>query len=299
VVPGLVELLRLLRIRLPAPPVGLSRRTIVVDLAIVAAAGTVAVVLGIPGTLLFGLHLLDDGVGFSPIVVLSTLAWLGAYLAGGGRARPVYLAAAAAGLWAFVLETLGDLEQLPLLFLPVVTFDGYYDDESFGRGSLFGRPDLTTTAVLSLAVGGAYVLLSRRMDRRGAAGIATPLLVAGIPAGVLGCIALADELHPAGAGVVAVVLGGLLAVHGASVSRRATTWIGGALVAAGAAAVLGDLSDDTAVGGVLFLLGGLGLVAGAHALAARFGEPHELPDPPAKRRRLVAKPADADVVPEA
>jgi hypothetical protein len=51
-VPGLVELLRLLRIRLPAPPFGLSRRTIEVDLAIVAAAGAVGLAfIGEDGTL--------------------------------------------------------------------------------------------------------------------------------------------------------------------------------------------------------------------------------------------------------
>jgi hypothetical protein len=262
-----------------------------------ATGGTVAVLLGAPAAVLFAVKMADDSAGLTPIVLLSTLVWLGVYLFGPGRGRPAYLAAAALGGWLLVLQALGDLERLPLMFFPMFSFE--VDDGSDLLGSSYlSRPDITTLALLSLGVGVAYVLLSRSLDRRGAVGAATPLLVAALPAIALGCLGLADELEAVGAGLVAIAAGGLLALHGATVGRRATTWVGGGLVAIGVAAVLGDLSgDDTAAGGVLFLAGGLGLVGLAHVLAIRFQEPHELPEPPAPRRRLVAQTDTLQVPP--
>jgi hypothetical protein len=262
-----------------------------------AAAGTVAVLLGVPVLLVFGTLLLDEHrFRLLPIVVLSTLTWAGAYLFGPGRGRPAYLGAAAIGLWLTVLDAFGDLDRLPYLIFPVVltpSFDG-------GPGvDLFGRPDLTTTGLLSLAVGAGLVALSRRLDQRGGHGAATPLLVAGIPALVVGCAAMADELEVAGAGLVVAAVGLALALHGGSVGRRATAWIGGALTAIGVGAVLGDLTDDDAAGGLVLLLAGLGLVAGAHHLAARAQEADELAAPVAPRRRLVAGPVPPDAGAEA
>jgi hypothetical protein len=75
-----------------------------------------------------------------------------------------------------------------------------------------------------------------------------------------------------------VVIGLALAHHGASVDRRATTWIGAATMAVGMAVFLIDMSpdDDATVGGMLLLAGGIAMVAVAHALATALREPDEM-----------------------
>jgi hypothetical protein len=75
-----------------------------------------------------------------------------------------------------------------------------------------------------------------------------------------------------------VVIGLALAYHGASVWRRATTWLGAATMAAGAAVFLIDMApdDDATIGGMLLLAGGIGMVVAGHALATALHEPEEM-----------------------
>jgi drug/metabolite transporter (DMT)-like permease len=153
--------------------------------------------------------------------------------------------------------------------------------EGLGYGPTSFGPDLGAVAVLSIGAGLGYLLVSRRLDQRGRHGIATPVLVAAIPALLQGALAFVIELESVRAAVIVAAVGLLLAVHDATVHRRATTWLGAAVVVAGLGATLADLADGVEVAGVLLALAGVAVVAGAQLLVDRLGEPDEMALPAA------------------
>ena len=105
------------------------------------------------------------------------------------------------------------------------------DDSSFGQ-VVRDAPDPTTIGLISLGLGIGFLLVGRWLDRNGQHGAATPFAVAGLPCLVVGVGALAPDLEASGTGLLMVVIGLALAYHGASVWRRATTWLGAATMAA-------------------------------------------------------------------
>ena len=103
-------------------------------------------------------------------------------------------------------------------------------------------------------------------------------------------VGLADDLEAAGSGLLLALIGLGLAYNGATIWRRATTWIGGAAMALGLALFLGDMAGDSATtGGMLFIAGGIAMVFLGHLLASALGEPDELAVTTAARE--VALPA--------
>ena len=242
-----------------------------------ATAGTVAVVLAVPACITFAT--LDPGgltpISPEPILILSTLVYGSLYVTGPGRGRPAYLGAAAVGLWATVLQVAEGAFDVPgrllgIFLFPVFPFPylfGLGFEAEYGDGELVGRPlgfdafDPATAGFLSLAIGVGFVLLSRRLDRQGFAGAATPLLVAAVPALQSAVFLLADELEAAGTGLLVIAIGVGLLVHGASVGRRATTWVGALLASGGVVPIVVDATDDAGVVGVLLLFAGAGFVA--------------------------------------
>jgi hypothetical protein len=239
-----------------------------------ATAGSVASTLGVPPLVFFVTF--DEGA-FPPysteaILFLSTAVWAVAWAAGPGRGRPLYLGAAAIGLWTLVLQLTEEVFTSPFAFFVPVSFDET-GDLGFDRDI----PDPMTIGVLSIAFGAGYLLAARAMDRRGKAGGATPLTAAGIVCLAVGIPFLADELEAAGAGFVALVAGTLVAVHGASVGRRATTWLGAAGAAQGIVAIVGDaVEEPTPAGAVLIAFGAAGILL-AEWWRRATGEPDELP----------------------
>ena len=115
------------------------------------------------------------------------------------------------------------------------------------------------------------------MDKGGRHGAATPFAVAALPCLFVGVIGLAPDLEAAGTGLLMVAIGLALAYNGASVWRRATTWIGGAVAALGLGIFLADMAgDDATIGGMLFIAGGIGLVFVGHLIANAINEPDEM-----------------------
>jgi hypothetical protein len=256
----------------------------------VATAGSVATVLGIPA--LAGFALVSDSWAVDSVLGVSVLGWGAVYLVGPGRGRPVFLGAGLFGAWALLLELVeggfaASFSFFPFGFFAFGTAEAIEQvGEGFGYGPMSYGPDLGAVAVLSIGVGLAYLLLSRRLDQRGRHGIATPVLVAAVPALLQGAVAFVIELESVRAAVIVAAVGLLLAVHGATVHRRVTTWLGAAVVVAGLGVTLADLAGDVEVAGVLLALAGLGVVAGAQLLGDRLGEPDEMavvssPPPPA------------------
>ena len=284
-----------------------------------ATAGTVAAALGIPAFMFF---VTFDENGFPPynteaILIVSTVAWLVTYSAGPAKGRPFFLGSGLIGLWFTVLEITENVFDSPFDAAGFFV-GGFYVEDTFdssgtaidpetgeiiGTGTpTFDSPDPVTIGLLSLALGVAFLLVGRGLDRRGHHGTATPFTFAAIPCLAVGVIGLADDLEAAGSGVLLALIGLGLAYNGATIWRRATTWIGGAAMALGLALFLGDMAGDSATtGGMLFIAGGIAMVFLGHLLASALGEPDELAVTTATRaaapppRVLVAEPpAPAD-----
>lgn len=260
-----------------------------------AAAGTVATALGVPA-LLFFLTFDDDSLppySTEAILYLSTLAWAAAYGFGPGRSRPFFLGAACLGLWLSVLQAVEEVFTFP--FGIVSFFLGVSIDEDVTGPFAPDVPDPMTIGGISLALGATFLLVARWCDRHGYAGTATPLTVAALVTLPVGVGFLADEFHGVGAGLVGVVIGFYVAAHGASVGRRATTWLGAAGVAWSVVAIVTDLVDDATPGGFVLMLVGAGVIVAAEALRRATNEPDELtagPSPFALQRGSAAGPIE-------
>lgn len=246
----------------------------------IATAGSVAVLLGVPATIFFVTT--DAGSSLTPVLVLTTIAWLGLWSVGPARGRALFLAGGLAGAWLSVLQVTEGVATAPLsLFLPAQPFP--FDTGGRGAGAFlspyapgFGLPDPTNIALLSLAIGIGYLAICRRLDRAGYEGAATAFAGVALACLAVGVVFMAPELHVAGAAALALVIGLGLAHQGATSRRRVTTWVGAGSGAVGAAVLLGDVVDSVVVAGVLFALAGIGLVLVSQLFVDRFGEPDEL-----------------------
>ena len=247
-----------------------------------ATAGTVAAALGVPPLMFF---LTFDEGGFPPystdgILVVSTLIWLGAYVIGPSRGRPFFLGAGLIGAWLTVLQLTEDVFDFPFGLLGgfAQSFEPAFEDD-FGSGSFgptFDTPDPTTMGLLSLGFGALYLVMARRLDTTHHHGVATPFALATLPSLLVGTVLLGDELEQAGTGLLLILVGAALTHHGSTLGRRATAWVGAAATAIGAAVFLSDMTDDATIAGMLFLAGGIGLVAAGHAVATARREPDEM-----------------------
>ncbi len=296
-----------------------------------ATGGSVAAALGVPPLMFF---LTFDENSFPPystegILIVSTIAWLGSYVVGPGRGRPFFLGAGLIGLWFTILQLTEKVFTSPFDLIGWFFFRGggsesfestgsaidpttgeiiigedFGDDVGGFEGGGFDAPDvpdLMVIGLLSLGLGIAFLLASRWLDKRDRHGTATPFALAALPCLFVGVLAMADDLEAAGSGLLMVVIGLGLAYHGATVWRRATTWVGGGVMALGLAIFLGDMAGDSVTtGGMLFIAGGIGLVFAGHLIASALDEPDEMlvtvggpPVPPGPMRRvapLVATP---------
>jgi hypothetical protein len=245
-----------------------------------ASAGVTAVILGLPGLALFLTIEVDDVPPFSIELFLGlpALVWAISYLVGPGRGRPVLLGFALVFAWLFVLQVVedpfasGGIDDVvePGIFdeeLGDPGFDEEFGDPSFDEdlpsdGDAFlvetAGPDATTIGWISVLFGAGYLALSRRFDKRHLAGAATPLVLAGHAALIIGIFVLADDLKASGVGIAFFVAGVVVARLGALSGRRVTTIIGALEIGLGAAIVLGDAMEDasaTGFGTALFVVG--------------------------------------------
>jgi hypothetical protein len=245
-----------------------------------ASAGVTAVILGLPGLALFLTIDVDDVPPFSIELFLGlpALVWGVSYLVGPGRGRPVLLGFALVFAWLFVLQVVedpfasGGIDDVvePGIFdeeLGDPGFDEEFGDPSFDEefpsdGDAFlvetAGPDATTIGWISVLFGVSYLALSRRFDKRHLAGAATPFVVAGHAALIIGIFVLADDLKASGVGIAFFVAGVVVARLGALSGRRVTTIIGAVEIGLGAAIVLGDAMEDasaTGFGTALFVVG--------------------------------------------
>jgi hypothetical protein len=267
-----------------------------------AAAGVTAIALAVPPFFYF---LTFDADGAPPwsaeaILALSAVVWLVSYVMGPARGRPLLLGA---GLVAVVLLAFQFLEEPFSTGFETTFVDGspFAPDEPFPGEETFPAdevttqgddPDPTTLGIVSLVFGGAYLVASRLLDRRGFAGTATPFVVVSLAAIPAGIAFLGEDLEAAGAGAAAIVAGLVVAWFGAHSGRRASTVIGAGGVALGIVLIIADAMEDsspTSIGIALLVAGGSVALA-AQLLHMQIGESPQMtpgpsvfgrPEPPA------------------
>lgn len=269
------------------PGVIISLAVIVAGVALTAkyrhgplpAAGVAASALALPPFFFFLTFSETSPISFNTILLLSSVGWALAYVVGPGRGHGFYLGVALMGLWLWFIEATEDLFSAPLALF-VSTPDsvgeilvGSQDSSSFTPPA---GPDRTTIGTYTLLFGIVYTIAACVLDRREQRGAATPFTFAGLFTVVLGVGIVGDDLETVGTGIAFTLVGALFAYLGATAGRRATNWIGAALVFFGITLVLGDQLDDaTAFGVAEIVLGGIVILV-AHWISTQYREPPEV-----------------------
>jgi len=241
----------------------------------IRSAGTTALVFAVP--LLWGFALVGDGTTSSSdiraILLLSVASYAALYALGWTKGRLVFLAAALIvfAYWAaFEISGAGSSSSL---------FTGSFTTVT-NTPSVGGDADAANATLL--VIGLVYLVTGGLLDRRRLAGTATPLLVVGAVAAIIGGVSLAATESTLAAGIVAALIGaavGLIAAAGHE--RRGTTWLGVLAVFGGLVAILTDVApdDEWGVGAIALAIA---LVSGVVAwlLAGVLGEPDDGDDRP-------------------
>lgn len=238
-----------------------------------ATFGSVVAVLLLPFMLFFLTFDDNDLPPFSVDVVLmlSVAGWLLGYLLGPARGRPLFLGAAAAGLWLFILEQVESAFTAPFEILPVP-----FPVDDFSRQS---PPDAGTIGLVCLIFGLGYLSLASLLDRRGLHGMVPPFLVVGFLALYTGFFAVQEDLEPAGAGALLVGAGLIIVFIATRMDRRGSAWLGGAAVAIGAAWIVGDAfenTDSVTAPAITLMIVGAAVALAGDRWAAAMSEPSEL-----------------------
>jgi hypothetical protein len=257
----------------------------------VAAAGAVALVLGWPTFTFFVTYDSLSGPSIDAMLLVPALALTLAYLVGTGRGHPSTLGVALVLGWLFVVDKVGSLSNMGSAFFVVDPFasdpfapdpfasDPFASDpfasDPFGPSS-FSAPDPTTIGLVSLLIGLGYLAAATLFDRQDRRGLATPFVPASILATVVGVLALGQDLGDVGLAMALIALGAGYQWFGSRRDRRASAWVGIAVLVWGVGLLIGELVEGARAGGVLAFLVGLGLVAAAHAVEQQQDEPSEL-----------------------
>jgi hypothetical protein len=116
--------------------------------------------------------------------------------------------------------------------------EGQLDDPGSALGTDNG------TYYLSLLVGVGYLTAAWALDRRDRRGIATPFIVVGDIATVVGALAVAGDLGDTAGSIFVVAAGLVVGWVGHLGQRRLTTWLGAAVAGGGVVGLVGALIGD-------------------------------------------------------
>ena len=214
---------------------------------------------------------------------LLTVLYLGAWALPGFRGRNLFLGLAALAL----LGTFGSLtsdEKNAAEKCAEYADDGDWDryDEECGLYSYYAEDDsllpgdltdnIGTQGAIYLLGAGAFLGGTWFLDRRGYRGAATALAAAGLFAAFTGTLLLLDEFGKTWGPLLMIAVGVIVSSVGSHGSRRATTWWGAALAAAGIVALVITEMEPTsldAVGGSLLIAGAVLVTAPMLATSLR------------------------------
>lgn len=157
--------------------------------------------------------------------------------------------------------------------------DYYYEDNSFLPGDL--TDNIGTQGAIYLLGAGAFLGGTWFLDRRGYRGAATALAAAGLFAAFTGTLLLIDEFGETWGPLLMIAVGVIVSIVGSHGSRRATTWWGAVLAAAGIVALViteMEPSSVDAIGGSLLIAGAVLVIA--PMLATGLRRLREQPAPP-------------------
>lgn len=229
-----------------------------------ATAGVVLSGIGLP--IAIGFLTLDttSGINTDAVFWVSVIVWVATYLfVPGAKGHTFFVFLVATGLVYYLLaKNANDVST----------------EVVFGAGPHF--PASGTVAAIGLVLGVIYYAIAFGLDRNGRHGAATGLVFPAFGATALGIIAWSQDIHQAGAGVLAVLVGLVVCWYGGRYGRRATCFAAAGGVAAGIASIVGDTVGDgdnsgTAVG-VSFLLVGIAVVVLAAVLGRVTDEAHDM-----------------------
>ncbi len=157
--------------------------------------------------------------------------------------------------------------------------DYYYEGNSFLPGDL--TDNIGTQGAIYLLGAGAFLGGTWYLDRRGYRGAGTALAAAGLFAAFTGTLLLIDEFGETWGPLLMIAVGVIVSIVGSHGSRRATTWWGAVLAAAGIVALViteMEPSSVDAVGGSLLIAGAVLVIA--PMLATGLRRLREQPAPP-------------------
>jgi hypothetical protein len=233
-------------------------------------AGAVAVGVGWP--LMLGFLTLDVTnrpfpVNFDAIFWVSVIAWLGTYFwVPGARGHTFFVFLVANGFYTYVL--IKNISSISFGFTGAAS------------GFVPRVNGLGTVAAISFCFGLGYYVIAFALDRRGRHGPATGLVYPAFNATATGILAWSPDLHEAGTGVLAIVVGLVVCWYGGRYGRRVTCFASAAAVVAGAFLLMDKATNDPTIAGISFVVIGVLVVVAAAVFARASGEPDDM-DPQA------------------
>lgn len=208
------------------------------------------------------------------VLLLSVVLWLVAYVVRPSRGRPVFLGAAALGLWLFVLEQIESAFTMPFEMLPFALAPA-----EVLAGPETSAPDAGTIGLVCLVFAAAYLVGAFVADKNGWRGMAPPLLVVGFFALYTGFGSVQEDLDPFGSGLLLAAAGVAIVFVATRMGRRGTSWFGSLAVVIGVAWMIGDLfedSDDVTAPAIALMIVGALVAFAADRWAAAINEPPEV-----------------------
>jgi hypothetical protein len=232
-------------------------------------AGVAATALGVPVAMEFATLDVSSGqpVDTAPVVWVSVAVYLISYFfVRGARGHSFYLGAALLLVWEYAIEQ----------SLPSATALGRSVISPFTGTTTVPPIDTATLAATSLVLAVGYFLVAWALDHTGRAGAAVPFVVVGVPAMLVGIVALAPHAKQGGTGVVLALVGLVLSGYGARYGRRFTAWFWGLASAAGVVVIVADVAKQGTSAGLGLIVLGLVFVVGGWVAANAFEEPDDM-----------------------
>lgn len=212
------------------------------------SAAVTVLVLALP--LVWGFALFGNGGGGTgdarAFYLLNIVSYAALYLVGWTRGHNILVGLALLVLVVWLVFEVGSNNS-------AIPFQNTLESNSsvntpFSSGDRFGsnqNDDTTETSITALVMGLAYLGIGGVLDSRKLRGVATPFIVVGAIATIVGAVVLGADDSALAGGLLAALSGAAVGlVGGFGINRRGTTWIGVLFVVGGLLTVLIDQASS-------------------------------------------------------